>query len=168
MVAADCTAWKAVPGIDLSSSRFSSDQRRSEVPEMNQLEPLSATIRPYCFIAAAMTCAGPVIPEMSYAAPSRSRRPIGGAVALEVSPAQWDAGWIHASCVELTVTRIAWLMWPEAASSYRTRPGKIGSPAASAEVKPSGRRAAERRSQITPTSAFQWGFGFLRANARPS
>src|SRR3954464_11481745 len=58
---------------------------------MNQLEPLSATMRPYCFIAAAMTCAGPVIPEMSYAAPSRSRRPIGGGAAPEVSPAQGDA-----------------------------------------------------------------------------
>src|SRR5215210_5520064 len=46
MDAADCTTSKAEPGIDLSWSRFSSGQRRSEVPEMNQLEPLSATIAP--------------------------------------------------------------------------------------------------------------------------
>ena len=57
-------------------------------------------------------------------------------------------------------------MCPAAASSKRARPGKIGSPAASAEVKPSGRSAAERRSQITPPSAFQWGFGRFCAKAR--
>ena len=37
---------KALPGIDLSWFRFSSFQRRSVDPEMNQFEPLSATIRP--------------------------------------------------------------------------------------------------------------------------
>ena len=36
---------------------------------------------------------------------------------LVVEPAQWEAGWTQASWVELTVTRIAWLMWPAAASS---------------------------------------------------
>jgi drug/metabolite transporter (DMT)-like permease len=41
-----CTTWKADPGICLSWLRLSSGQRRSEVPEMNQLEPLSATISP--------------------------------------------------------------------------------------------------------------------------
>ena len=32
---------------------------------MNQFEPLSATIRPYCFSATAIARAGPLIPEMS-------------------------------------------------------------------------------------------------------
>jgi hypothetical protein len=55
----------------------------------------------------------------------------------------------------LTVTLIAWSIRPAAASSKRTSPAKIGSPAASAEVKPSGRSAAE-----------QCGLGLFLANAR--
>jgi hypothetical protein len=54
---------------------------------------------------------------MSYPAESRRRRPIGGAAALEVSPAQWLAGLIQASCVDEKVTRIAWLISPRATSS---------------------------------------------------
>src|SRR5579872_422168 len=39
------------------------------------------------------------------------------------------------------------------ASSYRTRPGKIESPAASADVHPAGRSASDVRSKIAPEPA---------------
>src|SRR5256886_2447632 len=42
-----------------------------------------------------------------------------------------------------------------AASSYRTRPGKIGNPAASADVQPAGLSALELRSKIAPEPACQ-------------
>jgi hypothetical protein len=45
-LAALFTASKALPGIRFSWLRLSSSQRRSLLPEKNQLEPLSATIRP--------------------------------------------------------------------------------------------------------------------------
>ena len=83
-----------------------------------------------------------------------------------MSPAQCEAGWTQAFRVELTVIRSAWSMLPEAASSKRIRPGKIGSPAASAEVYPSVRSAVERGFQITAESAFQCGRGDLRKKAR--
>src|ERR1044072_3383296 len=44
-------------------------------------------------------------------------QPIGGALGLEVSQAQWEAGWIQASRVLSKVTRIAWWRRPSAISS---------------------------------------------------
>ena len=46
-------------------------------------------------------------------------------------------------------------MCPARTSSGRTRPGRIGSPAASAEVQPSGRSRLEVRSNTAPEAAFQ-------------
>ena len=46
-------------------------------------------------------------------------------------------------------------MAPAATSSWRTRPGKMGRPAASALVQPSGRRAFDRRSKYAPEPAAQ-------------
>jgi hypothetical protein len=46
MGAAERTTSNAEPGISLSWFRSSSFQRRSEVPEKDQLDPLSATIIP--------------------------------------------------------------------------------------------------------------------------
>ena len=48
---------------------------------------------------------------------------------------------------------MAWSTVPAATSSYRSRPGRIGSPAASAEVQPRGRRALLRRSHVAPDPA---------------
>jgi hypothetical protein len=45
--------------------------------------------------------------------------------------------------------------FPRLTSSQRTRPGKIGSPAASAEVQPAGRTLFERRLQIAPEPAWR-------------
>ena len=49
-----------------------------------------------------------------------------------------------AASVAGTVTRIAWSMTPAATSSGRTSPGRIASPAASADVHPAGRSALDR------------------------
>src|SRR4051794_17131995 len=46
-------------------------------------------------------------------------------------------------------------MAPACTSSNRTNPGRIGSPAASAEVHPSGRSAFERVSHLAPAPAVQ-------------
>src|SRR5258708_7569586 len=48
---------------------------------------------------------------------------------------------------------MAWLTAPAATSSGRSRPGRIGSPAASADGPPAGRGAAERRLQMAPHPA---------------
>ena len=115
--AALLTTSKARPGIRFSWSRSSSSQRRSLVPEMYQLEPLSATIRPYCFSATRDRPRGAVEAAEAVARlqpqPQAHRR--RGAPA--VSPAQWEAGWTQASRVLSKVTRIAWSMWPAATSS---------------------------------------------------
>ena len=51
------------------------------------------------------------------------------------------------------VMRMAWSITPAATSSPRTSPAKTGSPAASADVHESGRRALDRRSQTAPEPA---------------
>ena len=53
-------------------------------------EPLSATIRPYVFMARKIFCIAGGKPEMSFDALSRSRVPLGGADPL--LPATCDAG----------------------------------------------------------------------------
>jgi len=63
---------------------------------------------------------------------------------------------MYASVVHESVNRIAWRMRPAATSSHRTSPGKIGNPAASAEVQPLGRRSLRSRSQIAPLPALGW------------
>src|SRR6266540_2499757 len=48
---------------------------------------------------------------------------------------------------------MAWLIAPDFTSSYRTRPGTMGSPAASADVQVSGRSAFDPRSKMAPLPA---------------
>jgi hypothetical protein len=61
---------------------------------------------------------------------------------------------MYARRVRSTVKRSAWSMLPVAASpSQRASPGRIGRPAASAEVQPAGRSLFERRSKIAPEPA---------------
>src|SRR6476620_10539185 len=88
---------------------------------------------------------------MSKLAFSRNHAPIGGS---EVPPvdALWLAG--HTELyVRGAVKRMTWSISPDATSSKRTRPGRIGNPAASPEVHPSGRMAFELRSHVAPEPA---------------
>src|SRR4029453_14814825 len=62
---------------------------------------------------------------------------------------------MYAGRVVPVVKRRACQTTPAATSSYLARPGRIGSPAASAEVQPSGRSALERMFQIAPEPARQ-------------
>src|SRR3954471_8358550 len=62
---------------------------------------------------------------------------------------------MNAFRVSGTVKRSAWWIAPCRASAQRARPGRIGSPAASAEVQVFGRRWFERRLQIAPDPACQ-------------
>jgi hypothetical protein len=65
----------------------------------------------------------------------------------------WLAGHTKALAVLGAVKRMTWSISPAATSSYRTRPGRIGRPAASPEVQVSGRIAFDRRSQVAPDPA---------------
>src|ERR1700754_3995936 len=95
------------------------------------------------------------MPAVDTDALSRSRWPICGSFAWVADDAEWVAGQVNPVRVFGTVIRIAWSMRPAATSSYRTRPAKIDSPDASADVQPAGRSLSERRSKIAPEPAFQ-------------
>src|SRR6201995_1026648 len=85
--------------------------------------------------------------EMSKLALSRTRIPIGGLFEVPLW-ASCVAGQTWSPEVMSSVKRSAWLITPDWISSQRTSPGKIGSPAASAEVQSSGRRALLFRSHF--------------------
>jgi hypothetical protein len=53
------------------------------------------------------------------------------------------------------VNRIAWSTWPAFTSSQRSRPGRIASPAASADVHPDGRSLSDFSDQVAPDPAVQ-------------
>src|SRR5471032_1190482 len=100
---------------------------------------------------------------MSKLAFNRKRAPIGGRVVVVLLPDAWRAGHryfcppVAASLPQMftAVKRIAWAISPAATSSQRARPGKIGRPAASAEVKPAVRSALELSGNFTKELAFQ-------------
>jgi hypothetical protein len=74
---------------------------------MYQFEPLSATIIPYFFSAATITCdCGHVQPSVKLAF-IRRRRPIGGRFASVLLEAECVAGRMEARCVCVTVKRSA-------------------------------------------------------------
>ena len=75
--------------------------------------------------------------------------------------AKCRAGCTHARLLRLTVTRSACLIAPRLTSGYLASSGRIGSPAASAEVHPAGRSLVERRFHVAPEPA-------LHAPGRPS
>src|SRR5215212_3284160 len=85
----------------------------------------------------------------------RKRVPIGGAFRSVELPSVCLAGQTQVLRIVGAVNLSACPITPEAISSYRTRPGKIGNPAASAEVQPSGRNALELRFQTAPASPSQ-------------
>src|SRR5271156_3808233 len=129
---------------------------------MNMFEPLSAMIMPYFCSAVRITWLVAENPEISKLAFRRMRIPMGAALAFDVVAAQCDAGGTKAARLFCSVNRSACLIAPLATSSYRARPAKIESPAASAEVHVSGRCSSACRSQTAAEAAFQlpsvWGY----------
>src|SRR6266508_448851 len=151
------TASNADAGTDFSWSSRAFRHRRSRVPWKYQSEPLSARISPYRFIARSTTRALGLNPDRSNPAFRRNRAPMGGHRWSDV-PASCRAGHRCRFSVHCAVNRIAWPIAPALTSSNRTRPGRMGRPAASAEVHPSGRSALDDRSKTAPLPAvgFPW------------
>src|ERR1700737_4226172 len=102
-----------------------------------------------------MTCACALKCEMSKPALSRKRAPIGGSVGSAAAPAWWRAGHKKLRSERTAVKRMAWLMAPAWTSSQRTKPGKIGRPAASADVQFRGRSALDPNGKMAPDPAVQ-------------
>src|ERR1017187_8908332 len=92
---------------------------------------------------------------MSNPARRRKRAPIGGYCAPVRLEARWRAGQTKGRCGCGAGKRGGGGGSPAATSSYRTRPGNTGRPAASVEVHPEGRRALERRLKMAPDPAIQ-------------
>jgi hypothetical protein len=90
-----------------------------------------------------------------YPAFNRKRAPIGGNLWLAREPASCLAGQTCQRDVTSVVKRIAWSTFRFFTSRQRSRPGRIGSPAASADVQPSGRSALLSRRQVAPDPARQ-------------
>jgi hypothetical protein len=70
---------------------------------------------------------------------SLKRAPIGGYAKLSCDPASCRAGQMWCRLVASVVNRTAWFTGPVCTSLQRSRPGRIGSPAASADVQVSVR-----------------------------
>src|SRR5262244_4352686 len=86
----------------------------------------------------------------------RMRSPMGGQLdQVSQEPAAWVAGETNPFWLWPTTKRRAWPIHPESTSLQRTRPGKMGSPAASAEVQRSGREASDQRFHLAPLEASQ-------------
>src|SRR5207244_6774751 len=86
------TASKAPAGIVFSWSRRLVSQPGSDVPVKYQLEPLSATIRPWRCMARSTTWVSGRKPEMSKLTLSRNQAPIGVSDGSRAAPAWWRAG----------------------------------------------------------------------------
>src|ERR1051325_420319 len=82
------TTSKSAPLSVLSWFNSSSSQRISGAPLKYQLEPLSARIIPYFFIARRITCIAGVKPEMSKLDFNRTFTPMGGRLTLVLLLAQ--------------------------------------------------------------------------------
>src|SRR5215813_13934054 len=86
----------------------------------------------------------------------RMRSPMGGQLdQVSQEPAAWVAGQTNPFWLCPTTNRSAWPIHPESTSFQRTSPGKMGSPAASAEVQRSGREAFDQRFHFSPLGALQ-------------
>lgn len=72
------TASKLDPAMVVNACRSSLFQPASGAPEMNQADPLSASIMPYCFSAVRITWLAAEKPDISKLALSRKRAPMGG------------------------------------------------------------------------------------------
>ncbi len=81
------TASNALAGTPFSSLMSPSGQALLALPWKNQSEPLSASIRPYVFIAARTTFVSARRPAVAYDALSRNRAPIGGTFLSSTDPA---------------------------------------------------------------------------------
>src|SRR5882724_1292465 len=94
-----------------------------------------------------MTSASPLYGAREKSALSRTRVPYGGKLWSLYWP-QWLAGATYARRTCGTVKRTACVISPEATSACFSSPGRIGRPAASAEVQPAGRTAFSLRSHF--------------------
>jgi hypothetical protein len=94
--------------------------------------------------------------EIGKPALSRNRAPIGGYDGSLTDPASCRAGQTCLRSVTSVVNRMAWSTRPAFTSAYRRRPGRIGSPAASADVQPCGRSLLLVSDQVAPEPAVQW------------
>src|SRR5581483_1878705 len=150
-----CTTSKseAVTWPRLCRSELS--QRLSGAPLKNIELPLSAMIMPYFFRAFKMTCRFGEKGVTSKFDFRRKRMPMGAAREFEEFAAQCDAGGIMAALLCCRVKRRACWIFPAATSSWRINPGKIGSPAASADVQVHGRCWLACRSQTAEEAASQ-------------
>ena len=84
---------------------------------------------------------------------SLNRAPIGGYAGSLTDPASCRAGHTCRRSVTTVVNRIAWSTVPDRTSAYRRSPGRIGSPAASADVQPCGRSRLLVSDQVAPEPA---------------
>src|SRR5947209_17431492 len=92
-------------------------------------------------------------PAMLKSARRRKRAPIGGRLGSLADPDWWRAGQMKLLSLRWAVKRMAWSTWPDCTSSRRSRPGRIGRPAASADVHVAGRSALDRRLKTAPEPA---------------
>ena len=74
---------------------------------------------------------------------------------LSRDPASCRAGHTCQRLVTSVVKRIAWSTLPSRTSRQRSSPGRIGSPAASVDVQPSGRSRLDPSDQVAPEPADQ-------------
>ena len=130
------------PGPGRTASMF---HRSDGMPWKKMSEPLSATIRPYVFIAWAIAFAsGDHVVGMTKVAFSRNRSPIRGRSGAVSELASCEAGKTNASSVCWTVIRMAWSMTPTPpadtglASSGRARPGQDRQPGRVGGGRPDG------------------------------
>src|SRR5690242_4014092 len=86
---------------------------------------------------------------------SRNLAPIGGYAHELVEPASWRAGHRWWLLVVSVVKRMAWSTYPSRTSFQRSSPGRIGRPAASAEVHPLGRSLFDDSDHTAPEPARQ-------------
>ena len=140
-----------------SACSWSFDHFGLGAPLMYQFEPLSARIIPYVFSACATmrACGGSdamsTLGLQPHAQAHRRQRRIGRAARVVARGVDVRAP----RALGGEAQRVADRARSTASPSQRARPGRIGSPAASADVQPAGRRAFERRFQIAPDQAAQ-------------
>ncbi|MCX5685290.1 MAG: hypothetical protein NT049_16655 [Planctomycetota bacterium] len=135
--------------------RFSSFHRGSGAPVTNQSLPLSAISIPYFLRPARITCASGGNLLVSKLAFRRTRMPIGGRLVSSERLTKCVAGGTYARRLLTTVNRTACVSaFCSTTSSYRTSPGKTGSPAASVLVQPHGRSLLVAKLKTAPDEVF--------------
>src|SRR6202042_3581811 len=91
---------------------------------------------------------------------NRNRAPLGGTSGLRSELASWRAGHRKAAWVSCAVNLIACSIgFPVRTAAWTcakfSRPGRMGKPAASADVQPAGRSRLDRKCQMAPEPAVE-------------